>query len=301
LCKKLFFQVNTEEYENFTPLLSNFSPKSSQGIATMMRNYYILSIFFVGLVFSIPAFSRPPLCGIGRVKSQEVDNFEKAFRSAFCSKPESPTCNDRWENSKIFLKKALADSRITDVGTISYMFGTIYAETENKNFSPSTTEVIGDQNRNRDYVKPGFYGRGWIQLTHMEKYKKAKKVLKKDFLSHPELAGEEDNAYEILFRGMSEGWIEVYRTSINGAVDPNNMVPIKLGDFVSSSDINYDLARSVINANCKKNKSRQCVPPNIEYRPGLFIPPAESLDVGYKAATAANKMEHILCQTKITF
>lgn len=173
------------------------------------------------------------------------------------------------------------------------MFGTIYAETESKNFSPSTTEIIGRQNRNKEYVKDGFYGRGWIQLTYKDKYEKAEKVLQKELLNNPDLSLEPDNAYEILFRGMSDGWIEVYRTSINGAVVRE--VPIKLGDFVSSKEVNYDLARAVINANCRKI-SGKCSPPNIEYRKGLFIPPTESLDASNKAATAAGKMERILCQ-----
>jgi hypothetical protein len=121
------------------------------------------------------------------------------------------------------------------------------------------------------------------------------KVLQRgDFLKYPNLVQEPDNAYEILYRGMSDGWIEVYRTSINGAVERE--IPIKLGDFVSSKEVNYDLARAVINANCKK-VDRKCTPPNIEYRKGLFIPPAESLDASNKAAMAAGKMERILCRT----
>ena len=264
-----------------------------------MRKISILGITCVGLSFSIPVFSkaefpRPPLCELKQAKSQEINQFEMSFRSEFCKNAESDSCGDRWKNAKLFLERALADSRITDVGTISYMFGTIYAETESKNFSPSTIEVIGEQNKDNGYVKDGFFGRGWIQLTHKDKYEKVGRILEKELLKNPDLALEVNNAYEILFRGMSDGWIEVYRTSINGAVA--RKVPIKLGDFVSSKEVNYELARAVINANCKKVKGK-CSPPNIEYRNGLFIPPGESLDASDKAAKGARKMESILCRT----
>lgn len=267
----------------------------------MLRKTGIFGVFSVAAVFPNAAFSehefpRRPLCELKQAKAQQINKLEMAFRSEFCQARRSDSCSARWKNGKLFLERALADSRITDVGTISYMFGTIYVETGSKNFSPSTTEIIGSQNRNKNYVKDGFYGRGWIQLTYEDKYKTASKVLHKDFLKNPDLVLETDNAYEILFRGMTDGWIEVYRNSINGAVA--HEVPIKLGDFVSAKQVNYDLARAVINANCRK-LAGNCAPPNIEYRKGLFIPPAESLDAGDKAATAAEKMERILCQTSI--
>lgn len=263
----------------------------------MLRRIFNFGIICVVATFSTPVLSNPrlprqPLCKFTQAKYQDMNKIEVAFRSEFCRTPESRSCNDRWKNGRLFLERALGDTRINDVGTVSYMFGTIYAETEIKNFSPSTIEVIGSQNRNKDYVKAGFYGRGWIQLTHKNEYDVASKILHKDFLKNPDLALDPDNAYEILFRGMTDGWIEHYRSSIYGA--PGN-VPIKLGDFVSSEEVDYNLARAVINANCKK-VANKCAPPNIQYRKGLFIPPAESLDSSNKAATAAAKMEHILCQ-----
>lgn len=263
-----------------------------------MRMIFISGATCLSLAFSIPAYSiaeppRAPLCELNKAKLKEVTKLESGFRSGFCKDVKSDACGARWVNASSFLERALADPRVTDVGTISYMFGTIYAETENNNFSPSTIEKIGWQNKNKEYVTNGYFGRGWIQLTHKDKYKKAGEILKKDLLKNPDLALDVNNAYEILFSGMSEGWIEVYRTSANGAVA--KMVPIKLGDFVSSEKVNYPLARAVINANCKK-KMGNCSPPNIEYLKGLFIPPSESLDASNKAAAAANKMELVLCR-----
>lgn len=70
---------------------------------------------------------------------------------------------------------------------------------------------------------------------------------------------------------------------------------IKLIDFVSREKVNYDLARNVIIANCKKTANNKCSPPNIEYRKGLFISPSGSLDASSKASTAATKMQQMLC------
>ena len=235
---------------------------------------------------------RLPLCDITQVRSQPVESYEVGLRSAFCKTAKSKTCDVRWSNGEGFLRRAVADTRISDVSTISYMFGTIVAETEDRNFSPAATEVIDRSNENRDYVKDGFYGRGWIQLTYRDKYALASKVLNKDLVKHPELALEPDNAYEILYRGMTDGWIEVYRTSSEGAVARE--VPVKLGDFVTSQGVNYELARAVINANCKK-VDKKCSPPDVEVKPGLYLPPPTSLDVSAKAAAAATAMEKLLC------
>jgi hypothetical protein len=256
---------------------------------------YLVVLFsvFCAPAFAKSEFPRPPLCNLQQAKSEEINALENAFRSKFCNVANSDSCSARWRNGKQFLEMALADARIVDVGTIAYMFGTIYVETGIKHFSPDTKEVIGRVNKNKKYVKDGFYGRGWIQLTHADKYRLASRVLGKDLIRDPDLALEPKNAYEILFQGMTAGWIEVYRTSVNGAVDRE--VPIKLSDFVSANEVNYDLARAVIDANCKKAAGK-CSPPNIEHHKGLFIPPADSLDAGWKAATAATKMEQILCQ-----
>jgi hypothetical protein len=241
-------------------------------------------------------FPRPPLCTLAQAKAQPTSGIQAAFRSRFCQNALSTSCNVRWRNASDFLKMALDDERVTGVGTIAYMFGTIYAETAVKDLSPATEELIGAGNKSKGYVKDGFYGRGWVQLTYEDKYRRASKELGKDFVKQPSLVLEPRNAYEILFRGMSEGWIEVYRTSANGAVD--RMVPIKLGDFVSDTKVDYGLARAVINANCKKLNGK-CSPPNVEVAKGLYIPPSVSLDAGEKAATAGRKMEEVLCGVSV--
>ena len=268
----------------------------------MQRKWYLK--VFVGMALGLLAetssageFPRPPLCELQRAKALNIVSLEQAFRRDFCRASRAASCNKRWQNTQTFLGKALADDRIFDIGTVAYMFGTIFAETDATDFSPSSIETIGKLNKDRVYVKDKFFGRGWIQLTFKDKYAAASSVLHLDLVSNPDLALTPDNSYEILFNGMSRGWIEVYRTSTNGAVDRN--VPIRLGDFVSATSVDYDLARAVINANCRK-KSGKCAPPDIEYQEGLFIPSADSLDSGEKASTAASKMERLLCNGQPT-
>jgi len=51
-----------------------------------------------------------------------------------------------------------------------------------------------------------FYGRGFVQLTWYENYRKAGEELGIDLLSEPELALDIANATKIMFAGMTEGW-----------------------------------------------------------------------------------------------
>ena len=50
-----------------------------------------------------------------------------------------------------------------------------------------------------------YYGRGFVQLTWARNYKTMADLLGVDFLNHPELALELDNATKIMFAGMTKG------------------------------------------------------------------------------------------------
>jgi hypothetical protein len=58
----------------------------------------------------------------------------------------------------------------------------------------------------RDYWSGGFFGRGYVQLTHKENYAKAGKALGIDLVSDPSKAMIPEIAAAILVRGMMEGW-----------------------------------------------------------------------------------------------
>jgi predicted chitinase len=57
-----------------------------------------------------------------------------------------------------------------------------------------------------DYWSGGWFGRGFVQLTHRENYVKAGKKLGVDLVSDPSKAMIPEVSALILVRGMQEGW-----------------------------------------------------------------------------------------------
>lgn len=58
----------------------------------------------------------------------------------------------------------------------------------------------------RDYWSSGYFGRGYVQLTHKANYEKAGKALGVDLVGNPSLALDPEIAGRVLIRGMLEGW-----------------------------------------------------------------------------------------------
>lgn len=58
----------------------------------------------------------------------------------------------------------------------------------------------------RDYWSGGFFGRGYVQLSHKSNYEKAGKNLGIDLVGDPSKAMIPEVAATILVRGMLEGW-----------------------------------------------------------------------------------------------
>lgn len=58
----------------------------------------------------------------------------------------------------------------------------------------------------RDYWSSGYFGRGFVQLTHQENYQRAKDELGFDFVGKPSLALDTALAAQILVKGCMEGW-----------------------------------------------------------------------------------------------
>ena len=52
-----------------------------------------------------------------------------------------------------------------------------------------------------------YYGRGFVQLTWERNYETMSDLLGVDFVDHPELALELDNATNIMFLGMIQGTV----------------------------------------------------------------------------------------------
>lgn len=90
-------------------------------------------------------------------------------------------------------------------------------------------------NRNTVYLRSEYdhlyYGRGLVQLTWFDNYKKAGEKLEIDFLNHPEFTMVPENAVRIMILGMKEGWFTTR----------------KLSDYINQSKKDYENARRIIN------------------------------------------------------
>lgn len=87
-----------------------------------------------------------------------------------------------------------------------------------------------------DYWSGGFFGRGYVQLTHKYNYSTASTKLGADFVKNPNLVMDKRYATEILLIGMRGGWF----------------TGKKLSDFITLKKSNYFDARAIINGD--KNK-----------------------------------------------
>jgi hypothetical protein len=81
------------------------------------------------------------------------------------------------------------------------------------------------------YWREGWFGRGFVQLTHKRNYERATKELGIDFVSDPAKAMQPVKAAKILVMGMMQGWF-------TGASLPR---------FINETEIDYVNARRVVN------------------------------------------------------
>ncbi len=130
---------------------------------------------------------------------------------------------DAWEE-----KYADGDDR-----WLAYALATTYHETD-QHMQP--IEEYG-KGRGMPYGKPDsttgkvYYGRGFVQLTWERNYKTMSDLLGVDFVDHPELALELDNATKIMFIGMIKGLF----------------TGRSLGDYFNNTTNDWVNARRIIN------------------------------------------------------
>lgn len=94
--------------------------------------------------------------------------------------------------------------------------------------SSSQTAVYNLQNA---YWYTGYYGRGFVQLTHDRNYEKMSKLLSVDFVSNPDLVMKPKYAARILVQGMMEG----------------AFTRKPLGRYINAEEQDYYNARRVVN------------------------------------------------------
>jgi len=129
--------------------------------------------------------------------------FTQVRRTLFANNLRQPQVDginailDGWE-----AKYAADDDR-----WLAYALATTYHETD-QHMQP--IEEYG-KGRGLPYGKPDpttgqvYYGRGFVQLTWERNYKTMTDLLGVDFVNHPDLALELDNATNIMFMGMTKG------------------------------------------------------------------------------------------------
>ena len=97
----------------------------------------------------------------------------------------------------------------------------------------------------RDYWSSGFFGRGFIQLTHESNYRKAGKAVGVDLVAKPSLALDPVISAKTTIMGMRDGWF----------------TGKKLSDYITLSRSDFTAARAIVNGdkNKKPSGSRQTI------------------------------------------
>ena len=138
------------------------------------------------------------------------------------------------------------DSRAS-ISMLAYLLGTAYHETA-RTMQPVRETLANTDSQAIDrldiawakgrlgqvktpYWRNGYFGRGYVQLTHRSNYEKAGSKLKIDLVNNPSLALDPEYAAHILFRGSLEGWF-------TGA---------KLSDYITPTTTSFVSARAIIN------------------------------------------------------
>ncbi|WP_245410214.1 glycoside hydrolase family 19 protein [Falsochrobactrum shanghaiense] len=86
-----------------------------------------------------------------------------------------------------------------------------------------------------DYWSGGYFGRGYVQLTHKANYERAGREFGVDLVNNPSLALEADIAAQIIVLGMRDGWF----------------TGKELGDYITLQYSNFVSARRIVNGTDK--------------------------------------------------
>lgn len=110
-----------------------------------------------------------------------------------------------------------------DFNKLAYILATARHESnfrpiKERRASPSQTTVYNLQNK---YWYTGFYGRGFVQLTHERNYRKMSDFLGVDLVKNPSLALDPEYAAKILVYGMLKGLFT--RKSLDQYINKNQV------------------------------------------------------------------------------
>lgn len=114
-----------------------------------------------------------------------------------------------------------------DSAKLAYILATARHES---NFRP-IEEHRTNTDRQNAYWYTGFYGRGFVQLTHEKNYRKMSEFLGVDLVENPSLALQPNNAAKIIVWGMMNG----------------RFTRKPLSNYINESKIDFYNARKVVN------------------------------------------------------
>ncbi len=110
---------------------------------------------------------------------------------------------------------------LTDYRFLAYMLATAWHETD------KTMRPIEEYGKGKGKAYEGkYYGRGYVQLTWLDNYKKAtaKNLKGWDFILHPELMLQVEPAIWTTFEGMINGWFTGKKLKDYFGVEKNDAV-----------------------------------------------------------------------------
>jgi hypothetical protein len=128
------------------------------------------------------------------------------------------------------------------VPQIAYALATVYHETAGS-FQPVEEGYYLEEKHGKAFVKAfqkklryyPYFGRGYVQLTWKKNYQKAESVVGFDLVNHPENALKPIVAFNVMTRGMHQGWF----------------TGKKLDDYIKGDKKDYVGARHIINGQDK--------------------------------------------------
>ncbi|HEY0546225.1 MAG TPA: hypothetical protein VGC91_12665 [Pyrinomonadaceae bacterium] len=167
------------------------------------------------------------------------------------------------EGLDFLLDQIASDNGFTMIREVAYLLATIRGETgifqPRREIRANSAKQPKLWNIQQKYWPSGFFGRGYVQITHRDNYLNAGNKLKgitidvpnndgstrqvvidrNTFINEPNLVMQPIAAYLIASRGMREGW---FRSRPNGRA-------YKLSDFIQEgTPPDYVSARNIINS-----------------------------------------------------
>lgn len=154
----------------------------------------------------------------------KTKKYGATFAKALLDPPKKIVPSTKEEHIKFILRECDRQG-ITLRTQVAYVLATVRHETGD------TYRPVKEIGGNGKYYAP-FYGRGHVQLTHKENYRKYSKILSLDLVNHPDKVLDPETSAFILCHGMKYG----------------NFTGRKLSDYINEKRTDFIGARWIINS-----------------------------------------------------